>query len=70
MAFDQISYYFESSGTLIGFDSEPYVIAGRDSILEKLSLTEDAWNLLVENDTQSTIYAMLSNIRVNGQACE
>ena len=51
MAFDQISYYFESSGTLIGFDSEPYVIAGRDSILEKLSLTEDAWNLLVENDT-------------------
>ena len=27
-------------------------------------------SLLVENDTQSTIYAMLSNIRVNGQACE
>lgn len=27
-------------------------------------------SLLVENDTQSTIYAMLSNIRVNRQACE
>lgn len=51
MAFDQISYYFESSGTLIGFDSEPYVIADQDSILEKLSLTEDAWNLLIKSDT-------------------
>ena len=50
-AFDQISYYFENSESLVGMDEDFFCVNQGKNIWEHLEVTEDTGKRLVESDS-------------------